>query len=73
MCLSNATCAATARGWVNVCTFLDDHNNVPFYHRGYPMSERWRKDESAASVGAVTARVAVNAAGPCTSGNTVYP
>ena len=49
------------RGWVNVCAFLNDHKNVPFYHRGYPMHERWRADEVVKHVGSITTRVAVNA------------
>lgn len=29
-------------GWVNVCDFLEEKNNVKFYHRGYPISQRWK-------------------------------
>lgn len=34
---------STDSGWFNVCDFLTEERNIPFYHRGYPMSERWKK------------------------------
>jgi hypothetical protein len=27
--------------WHNVCEMLEDKNGVPFYHRGFPMEQRW--------------------------------
>jgi len=29
--------------WYNVCEMLEEKNEVPFYHRGFPMEERWAK------------------------------
>jgi len=34
---------STNTNWFNVCDFLTEERNVPFYHRGYPMGERWKK------------------------------
>lgn len=31
----------SSTGWFNVCSFLQEQNNVEFYHRGYPPSQRW--------------------------------
>lgn len=32
-------------GWVNVCTVLNEKENIPFYPRGYPYEKRWFKHE----------------------------
>ena len=31
-------------GWFNVCDFLTEKNRYKFYHRGFPVAQRWRKD-----------------------------
>lgn len=31
------------QGWFNVCDYLSEERQVPFYHRGYPMGQRWVK------------------------------
>jgi hypothetical protein len=28
-------------GWLNVCSFLKEENNIEFYHRGFPSKQRW--------------------------------
>lgn len=28
-------------GWFNVCSVLQERNNVEFYHRGFPFKKRW--------------------------------
>ena len=53
--------APTKEGWVNVCRFLKDHRGTTFYHRGYPMGQRWRRDERVRSLGPIAVPVAVNA------------
>src|SRR5712691_3586297 len=35
------TVSATG-GWWNVCELLEEERGLPFYHRGFPLSERWR-------------------------------
>jgi hypothetical protein len=29
-------------GWFNVCSFLEEENNVKFYHRGYSPRNKWK-------------------------------
>ena len=31
-------------GWFNVCSLLQERNNVEFLHRGYPPGQRWKND-----------------------------
>jgi hypothetical protein len=30
--------------WTNVCSLLQERNNVEFYHRGFPPGQRWKED-----------------------------
>ena len=30
--------------WTNVCSLLQERNNVEFYHRGYPPGQRWKEN-----------------------------
>eukprot|EP00698_Gefionella_okellyi_P006424 TRINITY_DN15772_c0_g1_i1.p1 TRINITY_DN15772_c0_g1~~TRINITY_DN15772_c0_g1_i1.p1 ORF type:complete len:373 (+),score=34.37 TRINITY_DN15772_c0_g1_i1:96-1214(+) len=48
-------------GWFNVCEFLTEERGVPFYHRGFPMGERWKKPHPATSESTSSATVVVNA------------
>jgi hypothetical protein len=48
-------------GWFNVCSALAEENDQPFYHRGYPMGQRWRDAEAFVSESVSSQRVAVNA------------
>jgi hypothetical protein len=48
-------------GWWNVCELLNEARNLPFYHRGHPLSERFRVDEDYRTVSKVKGRVVVNA------------
>jgi len=48
-------------GWFNVCSFLEEENGQPFYHRGYPVSQRWNEREAFWVESNATRRVAVNA------------
>lgn len=48
-------------GWFNVCSVLDEENGQPFYHRGYPMGERWKDGEAFVSRTVSKRRIAVNA------------
>lgn len=36
---------SSSTGWYNVCDLLEERQNLPFYHRGYPMGQRWRPGE----------------------------
>jgi hypothetical protein len=51
--------AASDSGWWNVCELLDEERGIPFYHRGYPLSQRWRDGRVTRS--RTTARAIVNA------------
>lgn len=31
-------------GWFNVCSFLEEKDNLPFYHRGFPVNQRWKEE-----------------------------
>ncbi len=46
-------------GWYNVCELLVEKRGLPFYHRGFPLSERWQ--ESKVKVRKANGRVVVNA------------
>jgi hypothetical protein len=48
-------------GWFNVCSFLEEENGQQFYHRGYPMSQRWNEREAFWVESQASRRVAVNA------------
>ncbi len=48
-------------GWYNVCTGLAELSGAPFYHRGYPMEQRWREREEFTTTAVRETRVAVNA------------
>ena len=48
-------------GWFNVCSLLEEQNNMPFYHRGYPMGMRWKEAEAFVAVSKAKCKVAVNA------------
>lgn len=49
----------SSTGWVNVCGFLKEKNNFPFYHRGFPLGARFKEDKLSTKFKKV--RVAVNA------------
>lgn len=34
---------SSSTNWYNVCEMLEERNGVPFYHRGFPMEQRWAK------------------------------
>ena len=36
---------SSSSGWFNVCSALEERNEVEFYHRGYPSEQRWRDGE----------------------------
>ncbi len=46
--------------WFNVCSLLQEKNNVEFYHRGFPPRHRWPAYETT-TVNEKTHRVVVNA------------
>jgi hypothetical protein len=46
-------------GWFNVCDLLVEERQRPFYHRGYPMGERWIESEPKRT--SRTGRAVVNA------------
>jgi hypothetical protein len=48
-------------GWFNVCSTLIEENGQPFYHRGYPVGQRWNEAEAFVSESVASRRVAVNA------------
>lgn len=37
--------AMSDTGWFNVCKMLEEKNALPFYHRGFPLGERWREEK----------------------------
>ncbi|MFN7542010.1 MAG: hypothetical protein ACK5TN_04360 [Acidobacteriota bacterium] len=51
----------SSSGWFNVCSVLEEANNTPFYHRGYPRGQRWKESENFYCTAPITRRVAVNA------------
>lgn len=52
---------STNSGWFNVCSLLHDETEQPFYHRGYPMKQRWNMAEKNAKWESREARAVVNA------------
>ncbi|MBI4379443.1 MAG: hypothetical protein HY578_10145 [Nitrospinae bacterium] len=32
-------------GWFNVCSFLEEKDEIPFYHRGFPVHQRWKEEK----------------------------
>lgn len=46
-------------GWFNVCSFLEEKDNLPFYHRGFPINQRWKEEKIAKNNSDV--RIVVNA------------
>jgi hypothetical protein len=38
-----ATVIKSSTEWFNVCELLNEREGRPFYHRGYPMGQRWKK------------------------------
>ncbi|MBI3046076.1 MAG: hypothetical protein HYY86_00815 [Candidatus Harrisonbacteria bacterium] len=49
----------SSTGWLNVCGFLKEEKNAPFYHRGFPMGKRWLKEKL--SVKKKKGKIVVNA------------
>lgn len=37
---------SSSNGWWNVCEMLAEEKNIPFYHRGYPLSKRWQDEKT---------------------------
>mmetsp|Transcript_33982 Transcript_33982/g.87246 ORF Transcript_33982/g.87246 Transcript_33982/m.87246 type:complete len:157 (-) Transcript_33982:1308-1778(-) len=37
---------ASKSKWLNVCKFLEEEKGVGFYHRGFPLDQRWSKEET---------------------------
>jgi len=50
---------STKSGWLNVCNFLTEKYNRPFYHRGYPLEQRFADEEP--TTARVNGNVVVNA------------
>lgn len=48
-------------GWWNVCELLNEAKQLPFYHRGHPLSKRWQPDEDFTTISPAQGRVVVNA------------
>jgi hypothetical protein len=48
-------------GWYNVCAELENSQEQPFYHRGYPQEMRWKEQEAFVSQTVKRVKVAVNA------------
>lgn len=48
-------------GWWNVCEMLETDNNMRFYHRGHPLSQRWLADECFSTTTQAHGRAVVNA------------
>lgn len=53
------TLIASITGWYNVCELLEERRNLPFYHRGYPLGQRWKGANTTSSRASL--RVVVNA------------
>jgi len=49
----------SSTGWLNVCAFLEEQHGECFYHRGHPLSQRWR--DEIVTREHVAGRVVVNA------------
>jgi hypothetical protein len=52
---------ASTSGFFNVCGFLEADEGVRFYHRGYPLEERWKEAGTFVSCRRGQGRIAVNA------------
>ena len=50
----------SSTGWLNVCEFLIEEHGYPFYHRGFPLKERWPQAEKVTRK-SQQSRVAANA------------
>jgi hypothetical protein len=37
---------ASSTKWLNVCAYLKERSNIPFYHRGFPMGMRFKKEKT---------------------------
>jgi hypothetical protein len=48
----------SSSGWFNPCQFLNSNPALPFYHRGFPLKERWKITE--VQTGVRAGRVVVN-------------
>ncbi len=48
-------------GWWNVCEMLQEARDLPFYHRGHPLEQRWKEDAEYRTISPATGRVVVNA------------
>src|SRR5690349_19610023 len=48
-------------GWFNVCSLLEEASGTAFYHRGFPVAQRWKESVAFESVSPACRRVAVNA------------
>jgi hypothetical protein len=35
----------SSSGWYNICEALREKRGIPFYHRGYPLEQRWPEHE----------------------------
>jgi hypothetical protein len=46
-------------GWFNICQLLSEENNIQFYPRGFPFTERWKKSVLSQKVDEI--KVVVNA------------
>lgn len=55
----SVTAITSSTGWYNVCELLEEKRGLPFYHRGYPMGQRWNRGDVTGS--SASGRVAVNA------------
>lgn len=38
------TSISSSSGWYNVCELLKEKRGLPFYHRGFPMNQRWQEE-----------------------------
>ncbi len=54
-------CLTSSSGWYNVCEMLKEKRGYTFYHRGYPMKQRWPAFAPAASVRRQPVNIVVNA------------
>ncbi len=51
----------SSTGWFNVCSFLQEANDTPFYHRGYPQGMRWKEADQFVSCQKTTRKIVINA------------
>mmetsp|Transcript_33980 Transcript_33980/g.87243 ORF Transcript_33980/g.87243 Transcript_33980/m.87243 type:complete len:262 (-) Transcript_33980:327-1112(-) len=52
---------ASKSKWLNVCKFLEEEKGVGFYHRGFPLDQRWSKEETSDVVTKSSVDVVANA------------